>query len=152
LSARALAVVALLAVAACSGVGNSVTTGFRAGGDTSSLNAWVKHRLVQIAEQEAASMDGQIAGAHAVTSTHSHAVRVTSGAIVPGTEKVFVIQIEGVEPFVCNTCMRAPGAAAPSGRFVTIVLNANTFDTTDWGIEPVSANLASLGPVTDLLQ
>jgi hypothetical protein len=95
-------------------------------------------------------MDGRIELAQAVASTRARAVRVTSGDRVAGNEDVWVIQIEGVEPFACGGCSRPPGVPAQHGRFLTIVLNAKTFDSTDFGIGPDSVDLARLGEVVNL--
>jgi hypothetical protein len=95
-------------------------------------------------------MHGRIELAQAVASTRAPAVRVTSGSRVIGNADVWVIQIEGVEPFVCGGCSRPQGAPVQRGRFVTIVLNANTFNNTDFGIGPNSVDLARLGEVINL--
>jgi hypothetical protein len=114
------------------------------------VDAETEHRLWLIASQAARSLGGQIKIAEAVRSQHARAVRVTSGGRVTGNQAVWVIQVEGVRQFVCGLCSGPPGASAPRGRFVTIVLDATTFDRTDFGIAPERVDLARLGTVIRL--
>jgi hypothetical protein len=78
------------------------------------------------------------------------AVRVTMGDIVEGNQPVWVIQVEGSTEFVCNACSRPAGAAAPRGTFLTLVVDATTFQGLDGGIGPTRAGLGQLGTVIDL--
>jgi hypothetical protein len=110
----------------------------------------IQHRLWRIAERAAEGMKGQIESAQAVKSQHAAAVRLTSDAIVPGHEAVWAIQVEGVHEFVCRTCPAPAGARLPSGRFITLVIDAETFDETDFGVEPDRVDLGELGTVIEL--
>ena len=83
-------------------------------------------------------------------STHARAVAVTSGGIIEGDQPVWVIQVEGVGEFVCKSCSVPPGASAPHGRFQTLVVDASTFRTLDFGLSDTDANLTQLGPVVTL--
>ncbi len=110
----------------------------------------IEQRLWQVAEQAAEDMNGRIATAQAVKSHHAVAVRLTSGAEVPGDEDVWAIQIEGSEDFVCRPCTGPPGSRPSRGRFITLVIDAETLDTTDWGLARHSVDLSELGTVIEL--
>jgi hypothetical protein len=75
---------------------------------------------------------------------------LTSGDMVRGNKAVWAVQIEGIHKFVCRECSRPPGAAPPSGRFLTYILDAKTFEVTDFGIGPHRVDLGKLGTVIDL--
>jgi hypothetical protein len=109
-----------------------------------------EHRLWNIAERAAHSNAGSIMSAQAVESQRSAAVRLTSGAIVPGNQPVWAIQIEGLHEFVCRLCSRPAGAAPQRGRFLTVIVYAKTFETSEGGIGPVAIDLGKLGTVIDL--
>jgi hypothetical protein len=72
------------------------------------------------------------------------------GDLVQGNQPVWVIQVEGSTHFLCNACSRPQGAAAPRGRYLTLVLDATTLQTLDDGIGPTRADLGQLGTVIDL--
>jgi hypothetical protein len=111
----------------------------------------LEHRLWRVAEQAAEGMDGRLESAQAVRSRHAAAVRLTSGAIVPGNEDVWAIQVEGVDEFVCrSSCSFPAGAQPPRGRFITLVIDAETFGETDFGLGPDSVDLGELGTVIEL--
>jgi hypothetical protein len=110
----------------------------------------IEHRLWQVAERAAEGMNGQIESAQAVRSQRAAAVRLTSGSTVPGNRDVWAIQIEGVHEFVCRKCSRPPGARPPSGRFITLVVDAKTFEETDGGLAADSVDLGELGTVIEL--
>jgi hypothetical protein len=63
---------------------------------------------------------------------------------------VWLVQVEGVADFVCNACSRPSGAAAPRGRFLTMIVGATTFDGLDGGLDATKADLGQLGAVLDL--
>jgi hypothetical protein len=108
-------------------------------------------RLRQIALQAAEGLGGSVKSAEAVKSRHSAAVQVTSGSFVPGNEDVWAIQVEGFDEFVCDRCSRPSNdVPAPRGRFITIVLDAKTFESTDDGISSRRVDLSKLGTVIDL--
>jgi hypothetical protein len=110
----------------------------------------IEHRLWRVAERAAEGMNGRVEDAQAVKSQHAAAVRVTSGAIVSGNSDVWAIQIEGVHAFVCRTCSFPAGARPPSGRFITLVVDAESFKETDFGLAPDGVDLGKLGTVIEL--
>lgn len=88
-----------------------------------------------------------------VLTTHAKALTsATPGDSVPGTEptRVYLITMQG--HFVANGAPGPPGAAAPKGRYVSIVVDAKTFTGLDFGIspQPPPVSPASLGPLTYL--
>jgi len=107
-------------------------------------------KLWDLAVSAATAQGGTIKAAQAVRSTHARAVAVTSGGIIEGDQPVWVIQVEGVGEFVCNSCSVPAGASAPHGRFQTFVVDASTFRTLDFGLSDTDANLTQLGTVVTL--
>jgi hypothetical protein len=77
-------------------------------------------------------------------------VKATSGDGVTGDEPVWVIQVKGAAEFTCRTCKGPAGSQAPHGRYFVLILDATTFDQTDFGLDDTAANLAQLGPVIAL--
>jgi hypothetical protein len=98
----------------------------------------------------ATAQGGTIKAAQAVRSTHARAVAVTSGGVITGDEPVWVVQVEGVKEFVCNSCSFPQGASAPHGRFQVLILDASTFRTLDFGLSDKDASLIQLGSVVEL--
>lgn len=146
---RMVAVVGLCACLGCTGTAHSSTSA----GETGSHNVLgpaIDHRLWHVAERAAQGMNGRIKSAQAVKSQHAAAVRLTSGAIVSGNRDVWAIQIEGVHEFVCRQCSRPLSARPPSGRFITIVIDAKTFESSDWGLASQSVDLSELGTIFEL--
>lgn len=152
--ASVIRVAAATGVCVCLGCGGetaSTTTSAGGSGRPAVVTPELAHRLWRIAEDAAEGMGGRIESAQAVESQHAAAVRLTSDATVPGNEDVWVIQVEGVDKFVCiRSCSFPAGAQPPSGRFITIVMNAQTFETTDFGLAPNSVDLGELGSVIEL--
>jgi hypothetical protein len=76
----------------------------------------------------------------------------TPGDYVPGSAhiKVFLITMRG--HFTATEATGPPGAKAPSGRYLSLVIDAKTFRGLDFGISPKPPPVppAGLGPVTYL--
>jgi hypothetical protein len=136
------------ATPATSSVSASASTNDTAGANQH--HPTTEQRLQTLAEQTARSLDGSIKTAQAVKSRHSTAERAISGDIVPGNEPVWAIQVEGAHEFVCHSCSYPAGAAPPRGRYFTLIVDAKTFATTDFGLDSSRADLAELGTVMDL--
>lgn len=111
-------------------------------------------RLTAIAKHVAkGNGDATPAWATAVLTTHAKALTsATPGDFVPGTGKVRVYLITMQGHFVANDVSVPPGAAAPRGRYISVVVDARTFGGMDFGIgpNPPPVSPASLGPVTFL--
>jgi hypothetical protein len=88
----------------------------------------------------------------AVRSTHAHAVHVImdAGISVSRDEPVWVLQIKTTHEFVCTSCSRPPGANAPKGHYIQLVLDASSLQSTDNGFTNQAADLTKLGHVITL--
>ena len=89
----------------------------------------------------------------AVLTTQAKALTsATPGDYVPGSAhvKVFLITMRG--HFIARGATGPPGAIAPTGRYLSLVIDAKTFQGLDFGISPKPPPVppASLGPVTYL--
>jgi hypothetical protein len=138
-------VVSMLAVAGC-------------GGHPAASGARVPHsaiaRLTVIARgAAAASGDSHPAWITAVLTTRAKALTsATPGDEVPGSARVRVFLITMRGHFTATDEPRPPGAKAPAGQYVSLVISARTFQGLDFGISPRPPPVppASLGPVTYL--
>jgi hypothetical protein len=111
-------------------------------------------RLTAMAHR-AATINGDPAPAWitAVLTTRASALTsATPGDYVPGSAhvKVFLITMRG--RFTAREASRPPGAKAPTGRYLSLVVDTRTFESLDFGIGPKPPPVApaSLGPVTYL--
>lgn len=140
-----LAVMSGLAAAGCAGP---------PAGAGSPVPAPVISRLTLIGSR-AAKADGDTAPLWmtAVLTTHAKALTsATPGDFVPGTEGVPVFLVTMRGHFTATAVSRPPGAAAPAGSYLSIVVDARTFQVLDFGLSPSPPPVspASLGPVTYL--
>ena len=87
-------------------------------------------------------------GDHARQSAHLP----TPGDYLPGSAhvKVFLITMHG--HFTARNATGPPGAKAPTGRYLSLVIDAKTFQGLDFGISPSPPPVSStgLGQVTRL--
>jgi hypothetical protein len=111
-------------------------------------------RLTAMAHR-AATINGDSAPAWitAVATTHAKALTsATPGDYVPGSAhiKVFLITMRG--HFTARDATGPPGAKAPTGRYLSLVIDAKSFQGLDFGISPNPPPVppASLGPLTYL--
>jgi hypothetical protein len=152
LAARALAplagAAAIAAVLAAAGCGRSAA----ATGPT--VPAPAIPRLTAIAHRAATiNGDPHPAWITAVLTTRAKALTsATPGDYVPGSAhvKVFLITMRG--HLIAREATGPPGAKAPTGRYLSLVIDAKTFQGLDFGIGPKPPPVppASLGPVTYL--
>jgi hypothetical protein len=145
--ARSVAVaVAVLTVAGCGGA--TAATG-------RAVPTSVVPRLTAIAERAArVNGDPHPVWVTAVLTTHTKALTsATPGEFIPGADgvPVYLVTIRG--HFVCDTCTGPAGSKAPTGTFISLVVDAKTFTGLDFGISPKPPPVApaSLGPVTYLI-
>ena len=143
--AGAAAMVSVLAAAGC-GAGPAVTG--------APVPALAIGRLTAMAHR-AATINGDPAPAWitAVLTTRAKALTsATPGDYVPGSAvvQVFLITMRG--HFTAAEASGPPGAKAPTGRYLSLVIDARTFQGLDFGIspKPPPVSPASLGPVTYL--
>ena len=117
------------------------------------LPASAVHRLTAIADR-AVTLNGRhpVAWATAVVTSHAKALTsATPGDTTPGGSViVYLVTMKG--HFVCGACSVPPGAHAPAGTYLSLVINAKTFEETDFGIgpKPPPVRAAHFGPVTYL--
>jgi hypothetical protein len=151
-AARALTVLAgaaaLASVLAAAGCGRS------AAAIGAPVPASAIGRLTAIAHRAATiNGDPHPAWITAVLTTRAKALTsATPGDYVPGSAhvKVFLITMRG--RFIAREATGPPGAKAPAGRYLSLVIDARTFRGLDFGISPKPPPVppASLGPVTYL--
>lgn len=138
-------VVSMLAMAGC-------------GGHPAASGARVPHsaivRLTAIARRAAAlNGDTHPEWITAVVTTRAKALTsATPGDYVSGSARVRVFLITMCGHFTAIAGPGPPGAKAPAGRYVSLVINARTFQGLDFGISPAPPPVppGSLGPVTYL--
>ncbi len=112
-------------------------------------------RLTVIASRAAkANGDAAPLWMTAVLTTHAKALTsATPGDFVPGADgvRVFLITMRG--HFVASAAPGPPGAAAPTGRYLSLVVDAKTFQVLDFGLspKPPPVSPASLSSVTYLI-
>jgi hypothetical protein len=138
-------VVSALAVAGCSG---------HAPASDPRVPGSAIPRLTAIAQRAAAvNGDSRPRWITAVMTTRAKALTsATPGDYVPGSAgvRVFLITMRG--HFTAVDASVPPGAKAPTGQYVSLVVNAQTFQGLDFGISvsPPPVSPASLGPLTYL--
>jgi hypothetical protein len=111
-------------------------------------------KLSQIARSSGtASGDSQVT-AEAVQTTYLAAERAVldgdTSSDPAATTPVWVVQIHG--DFVCNLCTGPPGAAAPTGHVITLILVATTLKSIDFSLGNNPHDLARLGSVITLIR
>lgn len=153
LPARALAVLAAAAVlapaSAVTGCGRSPAAARAAPALASAVP-----RLTAIAHRvAAASGDRHPAWITAVLTTRAKALTsATPGDQVPGSAHTSVFLITMREHFTASSAPGPPGAQAPAGQYLSLVIDARTFRDLDLGIssKPPPVPPAALGPVRHL--
>jgi len=88
-----------------------------------------------------------------VVTTHQKALTsATPGDTEPSGQQTIVYLITMKGHFVADDVSVPPGAHAPAGTYLSIVINARTFEATDFGLsyKPPPVAPASLGPVSYL--
>ena len=90
----------------------------------------------------------------AVMTTHARALdSATPGDFERQSANVVVYLITMEGDFIGYQASVPGGAALPTGRYLSIVVNARTFSVLDWGLSPKApvVSPASLGPVRRLV-
>jgi hypothetical protein len=109
-------------------------------------------RLTVLASRAAtANGDASPQWVTAVLTTHAKALTVaTPGDIVPGAGGVRVYLVTMHGHFIAYASSPPPGATLPVGTYLSIVVDAKTFQVLDFGLSPTPPPVspASLGPVT----
>lgn len=120
------------------------------GTSSANIDQQAMARLWLLATRAAKANGAVVLSAEAVRSTHAKAVWVTMGDRVEGDQPVWVVQVKGQKPFVCGECSIPPGTSAPTGRYLLLVVGAQTFQQSDFGITSTDAHLNRLGPLVSL--
>lgn len=113
-------------------------------------------RLTEVADSFArVNGDTRPTSVSVVTTTHAKALTsATPGdALRNGVAKtVYLVTMKG--SFKGYGASVPEGAAMPTGKYLSIVIDATTFRVLDWGLsgQPSSVSPSSLGPVTYLTQ
>lgn len=112
------------------------------------------HRLTVMADRAVKVNGGSTpAWATAVVTTYKKALTsATPGDTVPMGKKTIVYLVTMKGHFIAEQGPVPPGVHAPTGTCMSIVINAKTFQATDFGLgpKPPPVSPASLGPVTYL--
>jgi hypothetical protein len=153
---RLFGLVPVVAVVACGSAGAiTAATGHRPAVATPGqlVPASAVHRLTALADRAVkANGDHRVEWATAVVTTHAKALTAaTPGDTTPGGKLiVYLVTIKG--HFVCGLCSVPPGAHAPTGTYIEMVINAKNFEGTDFGVGPKPPRVppAQFGPVTHL--
>jgi hypothetical protein len=151
-AARALA--ALAGAAALASVLAAAGCGRSAAATDAPVPAPAIGRLTAISHRAATiNGDPHPAWITAVLTTRARALTsATPGDYIPGSAhvKVFLITMRG--HFIAREATGPPGAKAPAGRYLSLVIDAKTFQGLDFGIGPKPPPFlpASLGPITYL--
>ena len=111
-------------------------------------------RLTAIAERAVAVNGGHsVAWASAVVATREKALTsATPGDTIPNDAKTVVYLVTMRGHFIASAASVPPGGHAPTGTYMSIVIDATTFQGLDGGLSsrPPPVAPASLGPVTFL--
>src|SRR5213078_584717 len=89
----------------------------------------------------------------AVVTTHEKALTSASpGDTVPGSEQTVVYLLTMKGHFTAESASGPAGSHAPTGTYLSIVINAKTFQSMDFGLSPKSPPVApaSFGPPISL--
>jgi hypothetical protein len=139
---------AMASVLAAAGCGRTLATAGAA------VPASAIGRLTAIAHRAATiNGDPDPAWIMAVMTTRAKALpSATPGDYVPGSAHVEVFLSTMRGEFTAGEATGPPGAKAPTGRYLSLVIDAKTFQGLDFGISPRPPPVppASLGPVTHL--
>jgi AcrR family transcriptional regulator len=102
-----------------------------------------------------ANGDGSPQWMTVVRTTRAKALTsATPGDLVPGADGVRVYLVTMRGHFTAYGSSVPPGAALPTGEYLSIVVDARTFQVLDFGLSPTPPRIppASLGPVTYLTE
>jgi hypothetical protein len=145
----------LAAVACGSASGTAVTVSHRpaVAEPGEPVPASAVNRLTAIADRAVTLNGGRpVVWATVVVTTHAKALTsATPGDTTPGAKGiVYLVTIKG--HFACGLCSGPSGSHAPTGAYLSLVIDARTFEGTDFGIGPKLPPVppARFGPVTYL--
>ena len=146
-----LIVILVLAVAGCGAAGSAATRYPAKATPGQPVPESAVRRLTAMADR-AVTVDGghPVAWATAVVTTLANATAPNN--TIPGANTVVVYLVTVKGRFACNVCTGPPGSRAPTGSYVSLVIDAKNFDETGFGMSPKApaVSAARFGPVTYL--
>jgi hypothetical protein len=117
----------------------------------SPVPASARAQLTEVASRAAAANgDASPEWVTAVLTTHAKALTsATPGDLVPGAGRVSVYLVTMRGHFIAYGSSPPAGAALPAGEYLSLVVDARTFQVLDIGLSPTPPPVApaSLGPV-----
>jgi hypothetical protein len=131
------AVAVVLTLSACGSASAALSAGV---GDST------KDRLLTAADAAAKGNSGEAKHVEAVKTTRGKAADLTGHSNLDQSEAVWVVQVSG-DRYICGACSMPSGASAPQGYYITMVLRASDFVSTDGGLGPRATDLSALGDV-----
>jgi hypothetical protein len=105
--------------------------------------------ILDAADRAAKGNGGKAVNVEAVKTTRGAAGDFTGHPTTNTEEVVWVVQVSGSH-YVCGACSMPPGATAPRGDYLTMVLRASDWQGTDGGISPQPSDLRPLGDLAAL--
>ena len=105
-----------------------------------------RNRLLAAADAAAHSDGGKARKVEAVETTRGKAADLTGHSNLDQSEVVWVVQVSG-DHYGCGACRIPAGASPPQGDYITMVLRASDFESTDGGLGPRATDLSALGDV-----
>jgi hypothetical protein len=115
---------------------------------TTSISPAVRGELLAALDRVAQFPGDRAVRVDAVRSTHKRAVTFTMGDGVVDDVPVWVVQAEFGRDIPCERCRVPFGAAAPSGRVLTLILgDPGLGGPLDLGLSDTPTDLSRLGPV-----
>jgi hypothetical protein len=152
---RAFWLISVLAAAACGSVSGSASRHEPATAVPGQpVPAAAVQRLTEIVNHAVRVNDGHgVAWASAVVTTRAKALTsATPGHFVPNDEETVVYLVTVKGHFEARAAPRPHRAPVPTGTYMSLVINAETFARADFGLghKPPPVAPASFGPVTYL--
>jgi hypothetical protein len=105
-----------------------------------------EERLLAAADAAAERNEGEALRVEAVRTTRRAAEGLTGSTSNQPDVPVWVTQVSGTS-YACGPCSRPLGAEQPTGRFLMVVVTADAYEGTSFGISPNGYDLTSLGTV-----
>jgi hypothetical protein len=142
-TARTRIIVALVVVVL--GLAVSVPLALRAGTPPDRQPTLLMKRLWNISQRVATGNGDANAGLRQVVGpvAYDKTDALLGGGPVHDTTPVYLLEIRG--NFVCGGCNGPPGASAPHGIAITVLLNPLTLESLGFGLGPRWLSLATLG-------
>ena len=140
----------LLALAATSACGPSDPGATQGSLADPSVKAKLRALALQASSANGVASPKTMMGVY--STDHQTAEKIISGDIVNDHVPVYVIEVTG-GPFTDTNASVPPGASPPQGNALTLTVDAQTYQVTDFGITANVPDLTQIGPdVVNLAQ